>query len=111
MVDGAAFEAGDVVAQELEGHGAGDDGGVEGARRDGDVVVDGGDGFGVACGDDAEDPGVAGLAFGDVAEGFVFAGAVVAEGDDGDGGFKEGDGAVLEFGGVVSLGVDVRYFL
>ena len=84
LVDGAAFEAGDVVGEELEGHGAGDDGSVERAGGNGDVIVDGGDGFAVSFGHDAQDAGVAGLALGDVAKGFVFAGAIVAEGDDGN---------------------------
>lgn len=111
MVDGAAFEAGDVVGEELEGDGGGKDGGVERAGGHGDVVSDGGDGFLVSFGDDAEDAGIAGLTFGDVAEGFVFAGTIVAKGDDGEVFFKEGDGAVFEFGGVVAFGMDVGNLL
>lgn len=84
LVDGAVFEACDVVGEELEGHGAGDDGSVERAGRNGDVIVDGGNGFAVPFGHDAQDAGIAGLALGDVAKGFVFAGAIVAEGDDGN---------------------------
>lgn len=108
MVDGAALESCDVVAEELERDGARDDGGVEWALRDGDMVVDGGNGFVIAFGDNAEDPGIAGLAFGDVAERFVFAGAFITERDHGDGFLEEGNGAVLEFGGVVAFGVNVR---
>ena len=83
LVDGAVFEAGDVVGEELEGHGAGDDGSVERAGGNGDVIVDGGNGFAVSLGHDAQDAGIAGLALGDVAKGFVFAGTIVAESDDG----------------------------
>jgi len=84
LVDGAVFEACDMVGEELEGHGAGHDGSVERAGRNGDVIIGGGDGFAVSFGHDAQDAGVAGLALGDVAKGFVFAGAIVAEGDDGN---------------------------
>lgn len=108
MVDGAVFEAGDVVGEELEGHGAGHDGSVERTGRNGDVIIDGGDGFAVSFGHDAQDAGVAGLALGDVAKGFVFAGAIVAEGDDGNVFLQKRDGAMLEFSGVIAFGVDIR---
>jgi len=39
LVHGAAFEAGDVAREELEGHGAGDDGSVERASGNGDVII------------------------------------------------------------------------
>lgn len=95
LVDGAAFEAGDVVGEELQGHRAGDDGGVEGTGRDGDVVIDSGDGFLVSFGDNAENAGITGLAFGNIAEGLVLAGALVAKGDDGNRFLEEGNGAVF----------------
>jgi len=98
LVDGAVFESVDVVAKELEGDSAGDDGGVEWAGGNGDVVIDDSDGLGVSCGDDAEDTGVAGLALGDVSEGFLFTGAIVAEGEDfGVGVGKEGIASGGEF--------------
>ena len=39
LVDGAVFEAGDVVGEELEGHGAADGGSVERAGGNGDVII------------------------------------------------------------------------
>lgn len=111
MIDFATAKAGDVIGEELESDDRGDGGDERVGAGDGDDVVHELGGLVIAFGDDAEDSGTACAAFLDVAEGFVFAGDVASEGDDGGSGLEEGDGAVFEFRGVIAFGVDVGDFL
>jgi hypothetical protein len=111
LVDFTATQAGDVVGEELERDDGGDGGDERVAARDSDEVVHALGGLVVALGDDAEDAGTASAAFFDIAESFVLTRDVHGEGDDGGAFFKQGDGAVLEFGGVIALGMDVGNLL
>lgn len=111
LVDFAAAQAGDVVGEKLKRDDGGDGGDERVAARDGDEVVHALGGLVVAFGDDTEDAGTASAAFFDVAESFVLTSDIHGEGDDGCAFFKQGDGAVLELSGVVTLGMDVGNLL